>query len=215
MAAVAGVAPGSFALDIGGGPGMHAGLWAAAGVSSVVVDPARAMLARAVENGGVIGVAARAQQLPFRTGSCAVAYFHLSIHYGDWRRSLDEAWRVLAPGGRLVVWTLGEDHHRQAMLIRYFPQLLPIDLQRFPDPDDVVRHLDGLGAEPRTTRQVDHKSMAAGRWEAAVRARFVSTLQHLSDAELEQGLARFGCEHPDPGEELRYRLLFTGISATR
>jgi hypothetical protein len=47
------------------------------------------------------------EQLPFRDGSIDGVVFNTSLdHILDWRRALDEAYRVLAPGGILYVCTL-------------------------------------------------------------------------------------------------------------
>jgi SAM-dependent methyltransferase len=192
---------------------MHAAEWAATGVLPVVIDPSAAMVARTPPE--VSAIRAVAQQLPFASGTCALAYFNLSIHYGHWQTSIAEAWRVLRRGGRLEVWTLGEEHHRQALIMRYFPQLLDIDLARFPDPADIAGRVRGLGGSPTVGRIVETKEMAIERWEAAVKARFVSTLQHLSDAELGAGLARFRDDVGGPSGTVSYQLVFSRVAATR
>jgi SAM-dependent methyltransferase len=212
-AAAAGLGVGDVALDIGGGTGMHAAAWKGTGLLPVVIDPSAAMLAAVPP--GVAAIRAVGQRLPFRSGTCALAYFHLSIHYGDWRTSVAEAWRVLRRGGRLEIWTLGEDHHRQALIMRYFPQLLEVDLGRFPDPSDIAGWVGHLGGDATVRTSIEPKEMVAGRWEEAVRARFISTLQHLSDTEVEAGITRFRDDHPRPDAVVSYNLIFSRVAATR
>lgn len=202
------------AIDIGGGTGQHAAIWAAMGARAIVVDPSAAMTVAASQQAGVTAVVGRSEQLPLAPGVAGLAYFHLSVHYGDWRRAMNEAWRVLAAPGRLVVWTLGPEHHRQAFIMRYFPQLLAVDLERFPDPNEVAGHLADLGCTVDIVREVEHKCMPAGSWAEAVRGRFISTLQLLSPAEIDEGLAKFGADH-HPSSDVDYSLLFTGLVATR
>lgn len=213
--AISGLAPRVAAIDVGGGTGQHAAIWAAQGVRAVVIDPSTRMTSAASQQPGVIAVVGRSEQLPLAPGAAGLVYFHLSVHYGDWRRAMEEAWRVLAPGGRLVVWTLGPEHHRQAMIMRYFPQLLAVDLERFPDPVDIAGHLAQIGATVDRVHEVEHKRMPARSWADAVRGRFISTLQLLGTAEIDEGLARFVGDHPDPSTEVEYALLFTGLVANR
>jgi ubiquinone/menaquinone biosynthesis C-methylase UbiE len=208
-----GLTPGDVAMDIGGGRGHHSAVWGNLGALAIVVDPAKGMVRSSAEQFGVVPVRGVAQQLPFRDDSARLVYFHLSIHYGDWRASLDEAVRVLAAGGECWVWTMGEEHHRQSFLARWFPSVGDIDSARFPDPQEVVEHLTKRGAAVESGIEVEPKRMAAAAWRAGVTARFVSTLQLLSDTELSDGLAAFDQVHPDPDEPVDYVLTFDWIRA--
>ena len=203
---------GTWALDVGGGPGTHASVWNELGYRAVVVDPAAGMTATA-RSAGVTTVRGVGQRLPFLAHTFRLVYFHLSIHYGDWRAALDEARRVLSPQGVIRVWTLGPDHHEASFLARWFPRVPSIDRQRFPDPADIVDHLVASGCHVEFGNAEEDLARGAGDWVAAVRAGFVSTLQLLSAAELEDGLAAFRNEHPDPEEVLRYRMRWTWITA--
>lgn len=214
-AAVEGLPPGDLTVDIGGGRGHHADVWAGLGYRAAVVDPSRSMTAAAGSLGSVAVVRGRAEELPFKDEVAVLTYFHLSIHYGAWRRSLDEALRVVKPGGRCVVWTLGARHHRASMLAWWFPSVAEIDIARFPDPGAVARHLAGAGARVRTghTREIVRRS--AGDWLAAVRAGFVSTLQLIDERELRSGIAGFQAAHPDPDATVQYEMLWDRIVAER
>lgn len=204
---------GDIAVDIGGGRGRHAVVWSEAGAKPVVVDPARGMARAASAIHGVSVIRAEAQRLPLLSGSARLAYFHLSIHYGDWRRSLDEATRILGSGGECWIWTMGEQHHRASFLARWFPSVGDIDAARFPDPDAIAKHLEAAGVEVETGREVEHKTRTAGSWRAAVEARFVSTLQLIPAEEFSQGLLRFNAAHPDRDEPVDYVLTFDWLRA--
>ena len=105
--ALDGVRSGSWALDVGAGLGEHAAVWAGRGYRSLALDPGRAMIGSASTRVGVRAIRGRAQHLPLLSGTVALVYFHLSIHYGDWRRSIDEAARVLEPGRPLCDLDVG------------------------------------------------------------------------------------------------------------
>lgn len=201
------------ALDVGAGRGEHARAFAAAGLRPVALDPSPDM-AHSAARSGVVCVIGRSQDLPFRDGAFGLVYFHLSLHYGDWRRALGEARRVLRPGGACVVWTLGERHHRASMLARWFPSIVRIDGARFPEADEVARRLEGLGMRVESERRPEVVEKTAGEWIAAVEAGFVSTLQLLPDGEVESGLRAFRKAHPDPNEVITYVLDYDHIAAT-
>ena len=201
-------------LDIGGGCGDHAAVWVGARRFPVVVDPAPAMLLQASHHDGVAVVGATAQALPFRDDVAALAYFHLSIHYGDWRRSIAEARRVTRPGGRIEIWTMDRRAIARSSLGRWFPRVVEIDQERFPDPADLAGRLASHGRHVEISATREPIDRSAGDWADAVRARFVSTLQLLDDVEIAEGLARFAAVYPQPGSRYRYDLELTRISAT-
>lgn len=209
------VPAGSHVLDVGGGPGNHAGVWAEGGMRAVVLDPSLEMLAVAAGLSGVDAVAGVSQEMPFRDATFELVMFHLSIHYGDWRRALDEALRVLRPGGSCLVWTHGPAHVESSMLTRWFPTVGDIDARRFPDPEHIAGYLAGRGATVTHDTEVEQVVRTAGDWERAVRAGFVSTLQLVSASELERGLNAFRAAYPDPDEPVAYRLGFDRIRAVR
>lgn len=213
-AASAGVAPGDVAVDIGGGRGSHAAVWLERSARPLVVDPSRGMAKVAAELPGVTPIQARAQALPLRTNCARLTYFHLSIHYGDWQRALDEAVRVI-DSGECWIWTMGEEHHRSSFLARWFPSVGDIDAVRFPAPARIAGYLEDLGCEVETGKETEDKITPAGVWRAAAEARFVSTLQLISPEELTRGLTAFDAEHPDRDEPIEYVLTFDWLRAIR
>jgi len=91
-------------LDAGGGTGRVAQALSGLAGQIVVADESAAMLRVADGKRGIDAVRARAQRLPFADASfqriILVDAFH---HLGDQRAAAVELWRVLAPGGRLVI----------------------------------------------------------------------------------------------------------------
>lgn len=201
-------------VDIGGGPGHHAAVWADQGHFPVVLDPA-ADMTRPARDRGLTVVLGVSQAMPFQDEAFDLAWFHLSLHYGDWRLAVSEAVRVTGQVGRVEIWTLAADHHAVSLLARWFPSVQSIDDARFPDSMAVETYLDDRVRSVTRTKVVEYKRWAAGEWATAAEAGFVSTLQLVGTEELEAGLAAFGEEYPDPSTEITYELRFDRVVAIR
>ena len=199
-------------LDIGGGLGGHAAVWSGHGQRPVVVDPSVAMIEGARRHGHVAVVQGRSQNLPFGDGVAALAYFHLSIHYGDWHSAIDEALRVVGSQGRIEIWTIAPEAIARTSLGQWFPKVVEIDVQRFPNPNLMAQHLQTKGYPVEVSRADEPISRRAGDWMDAVRGRFVSTLQLLDDEEIDAGLTRFSEQYRDPNEIYQYELGLTRIT---
>jgi SAM-dependent methyltransferase len=212
-ASAAGLGPGTVALDVGGGRGEHAAVFAAAGAAAVVLDRSGTMAAAAGRRPGVAAVVGDARHMPFHEAVAALVYFHVSLHYGGWEAMLAEAARVARPGGSVVVWTFSAEHFDASFPARWFPSVPRIDRERFPAPQEVAGRLAGLGlADVTVTAEPEAVERRAGDWAAAAAAGFISTLQLLPPGELAGGLARFREAFPDPDERLRYVLDYRRIA---
>lgn len=212
--ALAGLDTGTRVLDIGGGTGAHAAVMQREGHLPVLVDPSPAQRTKAHVSGLTV-VGGLSQALPFADASFGMAYFHLSLHYGDWEAALSEAVRVVRPGGRVWVWTFSREYLATSFAGRWFPSVHSHDLERFPDVGEVKAHLESLGVEDLWSRvSVETVERTVGEWEDAFRARFVSTLQLIDDDELEQGLSRFRAEHPRSDELVEMGLEFEAVTGT-
>lgn len=210
-----GLGPDHVAVDVGGGRGAHAAVFARRCRAAVVVDRSPDM-ARHARDAGVLAVVGDGARLPIVAGAAHLVYSHLAIHHGrpeDW---LAEARRVVAPGGTVWVWTLAREHLRASMLARWFPSVVPIDEARFPEPATLAAAMAGLGlAGIGAIERVEPVRRTAGSWLAAVRAGFVSTLQLIDPAELEAGLAAFTAAHPDPDAAVDYTLHYAAVWGVR
>lgn len=91
-------------LDVGGGTGRVAAQLRARTGGVVIADASRGMLRQTRRKNGLRAVNALAEALPFPNGQferiLIVDAFH---HFHDHAQAVRELWRVLKPGGRLVV----------------------------------------------------------------------------------------------------------------
>ena len=97
-------------VDIGCGPGTAVRHAAGIGAAAVGVDPDPVMLRLAGwitamrRRPGVSWAKGQAEKLPLPDGQATVAWAISSVHHwADRAAGLSEAWRVLAPGGRLLL----------------------------------------------------------------------------------------------------------------
>jgi SAM-dependent methyltransferase len=209
------VGPGDLIVDVGGGRGRHAAaLSSASGATALVVDPAMGMVVAARGSGSLAAVG-RGEKLPLGAGCADLVLFHLSIHHGDWRVMLAEAWRVVRPGGAVWVWTMPPEHLRTSYLTQWFPRVGEIDAARFPAIGDLEAEFAVLGGVPRLASDRSDVQRPAGDWRQAVEAGFVSTLHLLTPGEIAEGIDRFTAAHPDPTEMIGYTLAFTGVWSIR
>lgn len=90
-------------LDAGGGTGRVAAAIRDTVRETVVVDMSRGMLRYAVEK-GLDAVHAPAERLPFPSGTFdRIVMLDALHHVHNQSQTAGELWRVLAPGGRLVI----------------------------------------------------------------------------------------------------------------
>jgi SAM-dependent methyltransferase len=172
-------------LDVGCGTGS---LVAAAverlGVKAWGVDSSEPMLAKARER-RVRGAAfklAEADNLPFRKAWFDAVMMRLVVHaLGERRRAaLAEARRVLAPEGRLFIWTFAPEHFTGHHLRTYLPDLPAVDLERFPSADVLARELADAGfGDVRLSWFEQGGSVSRERAAEQLRARHLSTIHLL------------------------------------
>jgi len=187
-------------LDIGCGTGRAAEALAARGSRVWGVEPEPEMAALARGRVSTVKVAP-AERLPFKDGWFERALMWLVVHLVDRPRALIEAARVLGPDGRLAIGTFHPEHFERYWLRRFFPSLEAIDQARFPTPDELRAELEEAGFG-RVELQRLSQSASIDRETAVerVRARFISPLQLLDEAELDAGVRRMQAELPEQNE---------------
>src|SRR5262249_32760357 len=89
-----------------------------------------------------------ADSFPFRTGQCALIYAVDVIHHlVRLDRFFAEAGRALAADGHLLIVTDSKETMHERGLTTYFPEILEVELQRYPDPGQ----LEAAAAAARLT----------------------------------------------------------------
>jgi SAM-dependent methyltransferase len=116
-------------LDIGCGTGRYTRLLRALlpdGSRLAAADVSAAMLAQLKAAGhghahGVVPLLSTAEQLPVRAASLDLVTAFNCVHHFDLGRFLAAAARVLAPGGRLFIYTRTPQQNARTIWDRYFP----------------------------------------------------------------------------------------------
>jgi ubiquinone/menaquinone biosynthesis C-methylase UbiE len=160
---------------------------------------------------------ADATALPFRDGWFDAALMRLVVHVlGDRPAAFGEAARVLAPGGRLFVWTFAPGHFTGFHLAPYLPSLAPLDLARFPDPGVLEGELRAAGfAVVATTALEQLGSIARAAAAERLRAGWISSVHLLPPDEVAAAAARLEREAADGAPPLATRLDLRLLTADR
>jgi SAM-dependent methyltransferase len=152
---------------------------------------------------------APADALPFRDGWFDAVTMRLVVHALGAGRvdAFREAARVLAPGGRVYVWTFAHAHFTGFYLGEYLPSLAEVDLGRFPAPEVIaaeLRHAEFGEVELHSLVQtgVVERAEAARR----VRAGYISTVHLLPPAEVDAAVERLEREAAAGAPALETRL---------
>jgi ubiquinone/menaquinone biosynthesis C-methylase UbiE len=148
-------------LELGCGTGNYIStLHVLLGCEAWGIDPSREMLAQAEvqhEVDGVNFVQGRAERLEFPHGYFDFVFSVDVIHHvGGRRRYFEEAYRVLKPGGRVCTVTDSEAiiRHREP-LSTYFPETVPLELERYPRISELRSMMEGVGFVDVEERNVE------------------------------------------------------------
>lgn len=138
-------------LDAGGGTGRVSCQFLSEVGGLVIADPSSGMLAQALAKGCRQPLRARVESLPLASGAfqrvLAVDALH---HFRHQDIALAELWRVLAPGGRLVIEEPDIRHGRVKMIALL--EKLAWMQSRFVAPEALQHRLHTLGARAQVER---------------------------------------------------------------
>jgi ubiquinone/menaquinone biosynthesis C-methylase UbiE len=153
--------PGRRLLDVGGGTGNYAAALRDRGFDPVLVDRSADMLAVAAGKGLPVA-RGDADALPVGDRSIdAVMLVSMLHHVPTWRRALDEARRVLAPGGRLALMAFAREHLAVHWVTAYFPATSARFRDAHQTLDELRGALPGADVQPLLYDDVVDGSMAA------------------------------------------------------
>ena len=145
LAEMAGLPVTGLLLDAGGGTGRVAQRLVDRSGHVVVADSSVKMLRQALSKDGLHVVGSEIESLPFCCGCfervVIVDAFH---HLGNQDRSLTELWRVLMPGGRLVIEE--PDIRRFPVKLVALAEKLTLFRSHFVPAEQIASHLDTFGA---------------------------------------------------------------------
>jgi ubiquinone/menaquinone biosynthesis C-methylase UbiE len=185
-------------LDIGCGTGRFlAQLAEVAKAWGVDSSPEMLEVARGRAHGAGLKLGS-AEELPFKDGWFERATMWLVAHLVDRPRAFAEAFRVLAPDGRLAIATFDPAYFDEFWLNELFPSMEAADRARFPAADELSAELRAAGfADVRLTHLSQRGSLDRDTALERIRGKHISTFDLISDEEYDAGLSRAARELPD------------------
>jgi ubiquinone/menaquinone biosynthesis C-methylase UbiE len=185
-------------LEVGSGTGRLAEALEQRELARVwTVDASEAMVARA-KGLGVNARVGRAEALPFKAGWFDAVVMRMVLHLVRRGQALEQAARVLRPGGRLVIATEDPDSFDDVWFARFFPSVPEIERMRFPSADALRLELAAAGFETvELERLRQHREQTREHAVDLIRSKGFSTFDLLDPAEYDEGLARAEAELPD------------------
>jgi SAM-dependent methyltransferase len=154
-------APGKALADIGGGTGNYALALRERGWRPLVIDRTPEMLARAAEK-GLEPLLADATDLPLPDACFDAAMLVSMLHHVDDRRAaVEEAKRILRPGGRLAIKMYTREDIEGAWVLDYFPASRPWMLETHPSGTTFAELLPGMETQTLRFTDLEDASMAA------------------------------------------------------
>lgn len=187
-----GLKPDRAALEVGCGTGNYiTALQERTGCQGWGVDPSPDMLARAIERqSAVIFSDGRAEELPFKDSRFDLVYSVDVIHHvKDRPASYREAARVLRPDGLVCTVTDSEEIIRgRAPMARYFPEIVPVELARYPSMSELHAAMQAAGFGDYREEVVEVRGEV--RDIQGYRDKAFSSLHLISPEAFARGLAR-------------------------
>ena len=134
----------SMLLDAGGGTGRVAEALQCRVRDVVVADLSRGMLCHAADK-GLSTACSKAEQLPFAPSSFEHIIMVDALHHVfDQRQTISELWRVLKPGGRIVI--IEPNIHKFVVKLIAFGEKILLMRSHFLPPEEIVALFTSLNS---------------------------------------------------------------------
>lgn len=134
-------------LDIGCGTGNYTNAIAQKGIKFIGIDPSEKMLKVAkIRNPKIDWRKGTAENTGLEDESVAAIMGTLTIHHWkSLKEAFKELYRVLKPGGRMVIFTSTPQQMRGYWLNEYFPKMLKASIRQMPALDLVTKTMTEAG----------------------------------------------------------------------
>jgi ubiquinone/menaquinone biosynthesis C-methylase UbiE len=199
-------------LEVGAGTGNYAiAVHEVTGVDCTAIEPSREMLAVAQERSSAVRfVGAVAERLPFADGEFDLVFsVDVAHQVGDFEASVRESFRVLLPGGSCVTVTDDEDTIRSRLHAAYFPEIVAVELARYPAPARIRAALEAAGFEHVTEEKTESRLVVTDA--GPHRDRAFSSLHLIPEESFRRGLERLERDlERGPLEEISRKLVVRG-----
>jgi ubiquinone/menaquinone biosynthesis C-methylase UbiE len=181
-------------LDIGCGTGRYSlEISQSCGAEMVGLDYSGGMLSEANAKFRGMWLRGDASSLPVEPGTFDAAIMMLVLqHVDDEVMAISEAWRILKPGGRLVIATVSHARIKRHIM-RHFPGLVAIDLARFMPVPELKWHIRNIGFGCVQSHVVKGEPIAQAVDSVIerFRNRYISTLALVPEKDFEKNLVIF------------------------
>jgi ubiquinone/menaquinone biosynthesis C-methylase UbiE len=195
------------AVDVGSGTGRFtptlAGRFGGPTAGVEPSDKMREIAQREAPHPAVTYVRGSAEHIPLGAGSCDVALLFLVWHHvADKPAAAAELRRVVRSGGSLLIRTGLRDRPGELWWYRFFPAAQAVDVEVFETLGETQELLAGHGWRFEAVDEVTYQVAPSRRANVErLKTRSLSTFEHLSEEEIEQGFAaldRAVAEDPGP-----------------
>ncbi len=128
-------------LDVGGGTGRKSYPLMKMVAGIVIADSSMGMLSQANMKGGLTTICSQSEQLPFEDESFERVIMVDALHHvSDYRVTTYEMWRVVKPGGRIVIEE--PDIHTTPVKIMAIIEKLALMRSHFISPQNIAHSFD-------------------------------------------------------------------------